>query len=306
MTIQASAQAPTMTITISASDDVAGDAPQPTTTRGIDGSVNFTNQNYNINVSENGDINIINKQTSEAYLIQSDLHVNVDGVRAFYFEGTTSFELDDGTRITVDTAPRKAIDYAMLAATAIAIFDGSADYAVLIENLDGVREGEITFEEVTGDAVIELIIDSGNELNENVDGEGFVAIDDYGTIQTVDQEWISDTDEIQVRTRGLFNQYSSMVNFISGVTEISFSGTLLSTASQSTSRAQDHPPKAVKRDFRPEFKSDPDDAGSVVNAAAVAKRRPDESDEDSPMTETRQRFNFVLSRSLRSESFGGS
>jgi hypothetical protein len=245
MTIQAGAQAPTMTITISANDDVASDVPQPTTTRGIDGSVNFENQNYNINVGENGDINIANKRTNETYLIQSDLHVNVDGV----------------------------------------------------------REGEITFEEVTGNAVIELVIDPGNALNENVDGEGFVAIDDHGNIQTVDQEWISDTDEIQVRTRGLYNQYSSMVNFISGVTEISFSGTLLSMASQSSSRAQDHHPKAVKRDFRPEVKSDPEDAMVVANAAAVAKRRPDEGD-DSLATETRQRFNFVLSRSLRSESFG--
>jgi Domain of Unknown Function (DUF1521) len=303
MPIQASAPAPSMTITISTGNDVVEGAPQPRTTRGIDGSVNFENQNYNINVSENGDINIINKQTSEAYLIQSDLRVNVDGVRAFYFEGTTSFELDDGTRITVDTQPRKAIDYAMLAATSMAIFDGSADYAVLIENLDGVREGEITFEEVTGDAVIELVIDSGNKLNENVDGEGFVAIDDHGNIQTVDQDWISNTDEIQVRTRGLYNQYSSMINFISGVTEISFSGTLLSIASQHTNRAQDHHPKAFKRDFRPDVKCDPEDAMVVANAGAVAKRRPDEG-HDSLKTESRQRFSFVLSRTLRSESFG--
>ena len=302
MPIQASTTAPAMTITISASDRVASDVPPPTTTRGLDGSVDFTNQNYHINVSENGDINITNKQTNEAYLIQSDLHVNVDGVRAFYFEGTTSFELDDGTRITIDTAPRKAIDYAMLAAISVAIFDGGVDYAVLIANLDGLREGAITFDEVTGDAVIKLVIDSGNELNENVDGKGFVAIDNRGNIQTVDQKWISDTDEIQVRTRGLFNQYSSMVNFISGVTEISFSGTLLSMASQSTHRLQDHHPKAIKRDFRPEVKSDPEDAVTVANAAGVAKRRPDETDE-SLMKETRQRFSFVLSRSLRAERF---
>jgi len=303
MTIQASAQVPTMTITISANDDVASDVPRPTTTRAFDGSVNFENQHYNINVGVNGDINIINKQTSEAYLIQSNLNVNVDGVRAFYFEGTTSFELDDGTRITVDTQPRKAIDYAMLAATSVAIFDGAAAYAVLIENLDGVREGEITFKEVIGAAVIDLVIDSGNELNENVDGEGFVAIDDHGNIQTVDQAWISNTDEIQVRTRSLFNQYSSMVNFISGVTEISFSGTLLSMASQDTNRVQDHHPKAIKRDFRPEVKCNLEDAIAVANAAAVAKRRPYEGDDSLPI-ETRQRFSFVLSRSLRSESFG--
>lgn len=305
MAIQASAPAPVMTITISASDDAAAsDVPPPTTTRSADGSVNFVNQNYNINVSENGDINISNKQTNEAYLIQNDLHVNVDGVRAFYFEGTTSFELDDGTRITIDTAPRKAIDYAMLAATSVAIFDGSADYAVLIENLDGVREGEITYEEVVGDAVVELIVDAGNALDENLDGEGFVAIDDHGNIQSVDQEWIHDTDEIQVRTRGLFNQYSSMVNFISGVTEISFSGTLLSMASYSSQRAQDYHPKAIKRDFRPQTKCEPEEAMVVANAAAVAKRRPDDRD-DAFAKEPRHRFSFVLSRSLRAESFGG-
>jgi flagellar basal body rod protein FlgF len=304
MTIQASAPAPVMTITISASDDVAATGvPPPTTTRAVDGSVNFANQNYNINVSENGDININNKQTNEAYLIQNDLHVKVDGVRAFYFEGTTSFELDDGTRITIDTAPRKAIDYAMLAATSVAIFDGRADYAVLIENLDRVREGEITFEEVVGDAVVELIVDTGNQLDENLDGEGFVAIDDHGNIQSVDQEWIHNTDEIQIRTRGLFNQYSSMVNFISGVTEISFSGTLLSMASQDTHRAQDNHPKAIKRDFRPQVKFEPEDAMVVANAAAVAKRRPDDRD-DEFAKEPRQRFSFVLSRSLRAESFG--
>lgn len=304
MPIQSTAQAPAMTITISASNDVARDVPQPITTRAVDGSVNFTNQNYHISVSENGDINITNKQTNEAYLIQSDLRVNVDGVHAFYFEGTTSFELDDGTRITVDTAPRKAIDYAMLAAVAVAIFDGSADYAVLIENLDGVRDGELTFKEVTGDAVVGLVIETGNELRENVDGEGFVAIDDHGNIQTVDQAWISGTDEIQVRTRGLFNQYSSMVSFISGVTEISFSGTLLSMASHSSNRAQDQHAKSIKRDFRSQVKCDPADSLVVANVATVAKRRPDETDEFL-IKESRHRVSFVLSRSLRAENFGG-
>ena len=62
MTIQASAQVPLITITISASDDVADDVvgavPRPTTTRGMDGSVNFENQNYHVNVGEDGDISI--------------------------------------------------------------------------------------------------------------------------------------------------------------------------------------------------------------------------------------------------------
>jgi hypothetical protein len=310
MIIQPSAQPPVMTtITISGGENTAGDVPPPSTTRGLDGSVNFENQNYNINVADTGDINVTNKQTNEMYFIQSNLRVNVGGVQAFYFEGTTTFELDDGTKITIDTAPRKAVDYAMLVSTAVAIFDGNSDYGVLIENLDGIRAGEITFEEVTEDELAELGIGEGNALSENVDGEGFVAIDEHGNIQTVDQKWISNTDEIQVRTRGLYNQFSGMVNFISGVSQISFSGTLLSIASHSSNRTTDHHPKSAKREFRPQIRCELEDAVTVTNTATsanAAKSKPDDTF-DSPTKETREtrhKFHFVLARSLRSENSG--
>lgn len=232
--------------------------------------------------------------------------MNVDGVQAFYFEGTTTFELDDGTKITVDTAPRKAVDYAMLVSTAVAISDGNSDYGVLIENLDGIRAGEITFEEVSEDELADLGIGKGNALSENFDGEGFVAIDEHGNIKTVDQKWISNTDEIQVRTRGLYNQFSAMVNFISGVSQISFSGTLLSIALHSSNRATDHPPKSAKREFRPQVRCEPEDAVTVANTATsanAAKSKPDDVF-DSSMKETTHKFHFVLARSLRSENSG--
>lgn len=307
MIIQPSAQPPVMTtITISGGENTAGDVPPPTTTRGLDGSVNFENQHYNINVADTGDINVTNKQTSEIYLIQSNLRVNVDGVQAFYFEGTTTFELDDGTKITIDTAPQKAVDYAMLVSTAVAIFDGNSDYGVLIENLDGIRAGEITFEEVTEDELADLGIGEGNALTENVDGEGFVAIDEQGNIQTVDQKWISNTDEIQVRTRGLYNQFSGMVNFISGVSQISFSGTLLLIASHSSNRVSDHHPKSARREFRPQIRCELEDTVTVANAAASAnapKSKPDDVI-DFSTKETRHKFHFILARSLRSENSG--
>jgi Domain of Unknown Function (DUF1521) len=288
MTIQPSTQPPTMTtIVITGGTNTAEGVPPPTTTRGDDGTISFANQHYNIDVRPGGDVNVTNKQTNETYLIQSDLRVEVDGVKAFYFEGTTTFELDDGTKITIDTAPRKAVAYAALASTALAIFDGSSDYGVLIENLDGVRPGDATFEEATIDEVSQLIGEEGNVLLENLSGEGFVAIDERGEIQSVDQEWISDTDEIQLRTRSLLNQYSGMINFISGVSQISFMGSLLSAISQENNRISEQYQRSNRRE---QFKLEMEETTDF-------EVRPREDLFESPAEELKHKLYFVLSRS---------
>jgi hypothetical protein len=305
-----STTATTTTITISGGDASDDDVPPPTTTRSADGSVNFENQNYDINIADIGEIKVTNKKTSEIYLIQSNLRVDVGGVQAFYFKSTTTFELDDGTKITVDTAPRNLIDYAMLAANAVAIFDGNSDYGVLIENFDSVRDSEITFEEVTKDELTELGIDGGNALSENIDGNGFVAIDEHGNVQMVDQEWVSDTDEILVRTRALYNQLSALYtqfsgigNFISGISQISFSGEMLLKASQNTQRQIDHHPKSTGREFRPQVKCEPEDSIAITNTSTPTRGKSGDM-ADSSTKEIKQRFHFILARSLRSENNG--
>jgi hypothetical protein len=311
MIIQPSAQPPVMTtITISGGENTASDAPPPTTTRGANGSVNFENQNYNIGIADSGEINVANKKTGETYLIQSNLRVDVDGVQAFYFKGTTTFELDDGTKITIDTAPRNVIDYTMHAANAMAIFDGNSEYGVLIENLDGVLAGEITFEEMTKDELKELGIEKGNALSENIDGEGFVAIDGQGNVQLVNQEWVSDTDDILIRTRALFHQLSALytqfsgaANFVSGVSEISFSGTMFMKASQNTQRLMDHHQKSTRYDFRPQVKIEPEVSTNIANTVTAATGKPGNMI-DSSTKEIEQRFHFILARNLRSENTG--
>lgn len=309
MIIQPSAPPPVMTtITISGGENTASDVPPPTTTRGANGSVNFENQNYNINIADSGEINVNNKKTSEIYFIQSNLRVDVDGVQAFYFKATTTFELDDGTKITIDTAPRNVIDYVMLAANAVAIFDGNSDYGVLIENFDNIQNNEITFEEVTKEELTELGIGEGNALSENGDGEGFVAIDERGNAQLVNQEWVSETDEILVRTRALFNQLSALYtqfsgigNFISGVSQLSFSGTMLLKASQNTQRLIDHHPKPIRHEFRPQVKCEPEDSTTVANTATTARGKSGDT-VDSSTKEIKQKFHFILARSPRSEN----
>jgi Domain of Unknown Function (DUF1521) len=250
MTISSTSAQPSITnITITDGNSTVANVPGPTTTYGRDGSVAFENQNYHIGVGAEGNINITNKNTDESYRVYGDLRVDVNGERAFNFEGTTTFTLDDGTRITIDTAPRMREDYVFRTwvSNAVTILDGMSDYGVLIENINPVQPGEITYEVATGQDLARWIIDEGNIVSENLKGEGFVAVDDRGYIQSVDQKWIHNTDLMQVFARHVINQYSGMVNLISGVSKINFLGSMYSSVSDVNQYTYDSTLKFAKR-----------------------------------------------------------
>ena len=282
----------TATITISGGTGDMGDVQPPTTTRGANGSVNFENQNYNINVFSYGEINVTNKLTAEIYRIANDLRVDADGIRAFSFEGTTTFTLNDGTTITIDTEPKKEVTYGPLVASVLTIIDGLANYGVQISGLDGNETGALMFTEANKDEVTEWDVDTGNVVDENLAGSGFIAIDERGNIAAVDQQWIENTDQVKVWASELFNQYSGMVNFLSDISQITFLGTLPSSATYGNFNLQDHHIKPIKHAFRGQVKMEqPDDI------LIAAKRQPNEI-VGAPVKEAKYKIHFVLARSL--------
>ena len=69
------------------------------------GKVMFENDNYKITANDDNNVIIFNKKTGEEYNIWGDPHVNIDGKHSFDFWGKTTFNLDDGTKVTIDTTP---------------------------------------------------------------------------------------------------------------------------------------------------------------------------------------------------------
>ncbi len=284
----------TTTITISGGDASVGDVPPPSTTRTADGSVNFENQNYNIKIRDTGEINVTNKLTSETYRIQNDLRVDVDGVQAFRFEGTTTFELDDGTRITVDTKADKEVTYRPMVTSVLTIIDGLANYGVQISGLDGDKRDELTFTEAHEKELDEWSVYEGNLLDENLAGSGFVSIDENGNIDTVDQNWIDNTDDVKLYWGGVFRQYSNMTNFLSGISRITFSS-LSSTYLHNNLNLQNHQAKSAKRQLHPVVKTE-----QKEELTTFAKRKPDNA-LDTSGNESRYKFHFIFARCVRTE-----
>lgn len=302
MSTTLTAQTTTTTISLTESNNQAccAKGTDPTTKRGADGTVDFENDNYSVKVGDTGEINVTNKQTGEAYKVWGDPHVDVDGKHAFDFKGTTTFDLDDGTKITVDTTPWKGQNGATIASK-VTIVDGQSDYAVQIEGVDDNKTGDLTFNETSKGWLMDEMVDDGNVLHENPAGTGFVAIDDRGNVQKVDQKWI-DKSEADLKKRGsddansnqelnkLIDQFAKMINIFSGIMAIRFLGQMLSNmgGSDDTSANSNRPgnTKALPRGGREDMLVTASETNTSVSW----------SNNEFSMTQSNRTFDFIMSR----------
>lgn len=247
----------TTTLSLTSCDGAAAKAAQgPSTTRGADGNVNFENKNYTVKVGDTGEINITNKQTGEAYKVWGDPHVDVDGKHAFDFKGTTTFDLDDGTKVTIDTTPWKGENGATIASK-VTIVDGQSDYAVQMNGVDDNKTGDLTFNETSKGWLMDEMVDDGNVMHENPAGKGFVAVDDRGNMQKVDQKWVDKAEakdakkdsgdaKLDKELKQMIEKFAKLINIFTGIMAIRFLGTMMSNLGGSNSE-QSGGPKNVPR-----------------------------------------------------------
>jgi hypothetical protein len=206
--------------------------PTHASTRMEGGQAVFENDNYRITAGDNNQVNIYNKRTGETYQVWGDPHVNVDGQHAFDFWGTTTFKLDDGTKVTIQTTPWAHNPNATLASK-VTITNG--DYGVQITGVDTNTHGDLKINEAKGwGEVLDWAVDDGNTVQENPTGKGFLAVDGNGTIHAVDQGWINKTDltkggkpALDDKTQQLVDAFKGAFSFLSGLVSISFLGGLL-------------------------------------------------------------------------------
>jgi hypothetical protein len=233
-------------------------ATKPNTQYDAQGNVQFENKNYRITVSEGGTVNITNKNTGETYKAWGDPHMNIDGKQAFDFWGTTTLRLDDGTKVTIETTPWKGGNNGATISSKVTITDG--DYGVQITGADDNKCGDLKFNQTSNGWLMDALVDDGNTVYEDPVGSGFVAVDDCGNIQTVDQKWINDTDLVKNDGRqkadALIKQHNALVTLFTGIVSIAFAGTFLSalaSAAKAVESTNDCGRATPKRHPQPAF-----------------------------------------------------
>ena len=216
---------------LSATSSLPDTNPTHASTSMQGGQAVFENDNYRITAGDDNTVNIFNKKTGETYNIWGDPHVNIDGKHAFDFWGTTTFALEDGTKVTIETTPWNAGN-GMTLASKVAITNG--DYGVEISGVDTNTVGDLKINEAAGwGSTLDWTHDDGNVLQENPAGTGFLAVDGNGLIQKVDQNYINKTDlqknpELAPDTLKQASDFLREVfNAFSGLLSASLNGALL-------------------------------------------------------------------------------
>ena len=187
------------------------------------GEAVFENDNYRITADDNNTVTINNKHTGETYQAWGDPHMKIDGKDTFDFWGKTSFKLEDGTKVTIDTTPDKNNPGATLSSK-VTITNG--DYGVQISGVDSNKHGDLKIDEAKGyGRVLDAVVSDGNVLHENPAGKGFVAIDKHGDIRAVDQNYINQTD--LKKGGALQNQFQDAFSRLGSLLSIAFEGMFL-------------------------------------------------------------------------------
>jgi hypothetical protein len=130
---------------------------------------------YELRLNEkNSEIKIVNTKTHEETKIHGDPHVdyNKDGKTDFDFWGTTTFKLEDGTKITINTEPWKG-NANMFVANNIVVTKG--EQSLVIDGLSQNKFGDLKIHQgLNGRQLDRMTPDGKLTLRENPNGVGWL------------------------------------------------------------------------------------------------------------------------------------
>jgi hypothetical protein len=139
------------------------------------GSANIDLGNYELQLDEkNSQIKIVNKNNGEVTNIWGDPHIdwNKDGKTDADFWGKTTFQLEDGTKITIDTEPFKN-NPDMAVSSEVTVTRG--DNALKITGLSQNELGDLKIESADrGGQALDWAVTDGFTVKENANGTGWV------------------------------------------------------------------------------------------------------------------------------------
>ena len=192
-------------------------------------------------------ITIINEKTGERTRIWGDPHVEIDGKHAYDFWGTTTFTLENGTKITINTEQWKGNPNAYVASQVV-VTKGSN--ALVIDGVSQNKLGDLKMTLSNDGRAVDAAHRDGYTLSENECGSGWMT--NNGTLATQ-----KDLDATRVGREfgpgsqlqnlselgGIFSQFLLFGNFVN------FASNLGSAFNEATTNQAQRAPVQPVRNF---------------------------------------------------------
>lgn len=126
---------------------------------------------YTLQLDErNSEITIHNAETGETTRIWGDPHVDVDGKHVFDFWGTTTFTLENGTKITINTEQWVENPDAYVASQLVIT---KGEQAIVVDGISQNQLGDLSLSMSSNGEMLDALYRDGFVLNENATGAGW-------------------------------------------------------------------------------------------------------------------------------------
>ena len=126
---------------------------------------------YSLDIDENNSqILITNAETGETTRIWGDPHVDVDGKHVYDFWGKTTFTLENGTKITIDTEQGHG-NPDVYFASKLTVTKG--DQALVIDGVSQQTKGDLSVSLSNNGQALDAATGDGFVLHENATGSGW-------------------------------------------------------------------------------------------------------------------------------------
>ncbi len=149
--------------------------PQAQWTANIDGQntakINL-GDGYRLEIDErSSQIMILNEKTGEKTRIWGDPHVEIDGKHAYDFWGTTTFTLENGTKITINTEQWGGNPNAYVASQLVIT---KGDNAIVVDGVSQNKLGDLSISMSQNGEYLDAVTRDGYTLHENACGSGWL------------------------------------------------------------------------------------------------------------------------------------
>jgi hypothetical protein len=135
---------------------------------------------YRLEIDErSSQMMILNDKTGEKTRIWGDPHVEIDGKHAYDFWGTTTFTLENGTKITINTEQWQGNPNAYVASQVVIT---KGDNAIIVDGISQNKLGDLSVSMSNNGYAIDAATRDGYTLHENASGAGWRT--EVGTVAT--------------------------------------------------------------------------------------------------------------------------
>lgn len=123
---------------------------------------------YHLEIDErSSEMTIVDENTGQSTRIWGDPHVEVNGKHQFDFYGTTTFELANGTKLTINTEPYSANPNAYVASQVVVT---RGDNAVVIDGISQNQLGDLSVSASSNGYALDAATRDGFTVLENAGG----------------------------------------------------------------------------------------------------------------------------------------